>query len=170
MKKLFIVGAMIAGAVALSATDFVVQIDKLPDAENVTKANMGSALGKKYVQFTAKGATLTGKINVPEAGKYWVYIRDYSQGGKWRCGILYIGDQKVGKFGDNPIEPKQHWQWTKSPFKVDLPAGEIEVKIVSTSNKTRFDAIYFTTEDDADVASINMKEVDEVTPEGYVED
>lgn len=165
MKKLFAVAAMVIGAVALSAADFIVQMEKFPDAENCSKSKMGSALNKEYVTFSAKQATLSGKINVPEAGKYWVYVRDYSQGGKWRCGIVYIGDKKIGKFGDNPIEPKQHWQWTKAPFKVDLPAGEVELKVVSTSNKTRFDAIYFTTEDDVDIATINMKEVPELEPE-----
>ena len=171
MKKLFIIGAMIAGAVALSATDFVVQIDKLPEAPNCVVTHMGSALGQKLVHFTAKQATLAGKINVPESGSYRVYIRDYSQGGKWRCGTLYIGDKNLGKFGDGKLEdPHKRWQWTRAPFKVQLPAGDVEVKIVSDSPYTRFDAIYFTTEDDADISGIDMKQVDEVIPEGYVED
>ena len=176
MKKLFVVGAMIAGAVALCATDFIVQIDKLPEAPNCVVKPMGSAIGRKFVQFTAKEATMSGKISVPEAGDYWVYVRDYSQGGKWRCGIIYLGDQKLGRFGDAPLSEEltpsghhKHWQWTKAPFKVQLPAGEVEVKIVSTSANTRFNVLYFTTEDDADIEEINMKEVDEVVPEGYAD-
>lgn len=166
MKKFFVVAAMVIGAVALSATDFIVQIEKFPDAENVKKSAMGSALNREMVQFTAKQATLTGKIDIPEEGKYWVFVRDYSMSGKWRNGFVYINGKKIGKFGDAPTPDGKGgvWQWNKAPFKVSLPAGEVEVKIVSNSANTRFDAIYFTTADDVDISKVDMSDVPELEP------
>ena len=166
MKKIFVVAAMVIGAVALSATDFIVQVEKFPDAENVKKSKMGSAYNHEMVLFAAKQATMVGKLDIPEAGKYWVYVRDYTMGGKWRNGFVFINGKKIGKFGDNPSPDGKGgvWQWNKAPFKVDLPAGEVEVKIVSNSPNTRFDAIYFTTEDNVDLATIDMNDVPELEP------
>ena len=173
MKKLFAIGTMIAGALALSAADFIVQVEKFPEFEKSSKTiPAGSALGQRYVLFNEKEASLTARVFVPESGRYNVYIRDLSMNGKWRTGYICINRKKFDqKIGDSPT-PDGHgqtWMWTKLPRKIDLRAGsQLEIKLISNSSRTRYDAVYFTTEDHLDLATVNMKDVQELIPEGYV--
>ena len=99
----------------------------------------------KMVLPTEKDTVLAGSYNLDKAGKYQVWIRTFTQGGKWRSGELSINGQSLGKFGDESLKEgeKAHWHWVKLK-ETDLPAGKIELGITSKKGYVRIDAILLT--------------------------
>ena len=146
MKKMLIPIALTAACV-LHAETFRIEGEDLAVTQGKVQIGKHALAfsGGKSVTVTAKETTLEGACKLEKAGKYQVWIRTFTQGGKWRNGELSINGQSLGKFGDEPLKEgeKAHWGWIKLK-EAELPAGKIEFKIFSKMGYVRVDAILLT--------------------------
>ncbi|MCQ2378947.1 MAG: hypothetical protein MJ016_07065 [Victivallaceae bacterium] len=131
-----------------SAAEYRIEWENFPAAEGVAAARWESASGENYLKMSKKGAESVGKFSLPESGNYYVWVRDFTLCGNFRTATLFFNGRKIGKFGDRkPSDGKPGvWQWTRSPGETNLDAGIVEVKIVSDSDYTRFDAMILSTD------------------------
>ena len=157
LALLALVGTIHAEAFRIEGEDLVVQQGNVQIGKHAYDFSKG-----KMVLPAEKGTVLAGSYMLDKAGKYHVWIRTFTQGGKWRSGELSINGQSLGKFGDEPLKEgeKAHWHWIKLK-ETDLPAGKIELGISSKMGFVRIDAIlladdesYTPPEKAADIAKV----------------
>ncbi len=142
MKKLL--AAMIALAIGvLGAAEVVFHAEDIQTPGDWNTAKYANCTVLKCGKI---GGVAEGTFNVPEAGKYNMYVRTSNHGGGFRCVTVSINGMKYGKFGDEKDKPNG-FGWGKCAIPVPLKAGENRIKLVGNSDYTRLDCIVFTTED-----------------------
>ena len=159
MKKLLGLAAVLAFA-GVGATEFMVECDAFPKPDGFVIEYMGKASGGKYLRMTKKNVETTARVALPETGDYFVWVRDFSFAGNSRKAIVLLNDKKAGTFGDKKLADgvtAPAWNWTRSPLKAHLEAGELKITLKALSDYARFDTIILTTDE-------NYK------PEGSVDD
>ncbi len=159
MKKMT---SMIAAAVltaGVGAAEFMVECENFPKPDGFAIEYMGKASQGKYLRMNKKGVSTSARTAIPEAGDYYLWVRDFTMCGNTRKAVIFLNGKKVGTFGDKKTADGKGgvWQWNRSLLKSHLEAGELEIKIVSQSEYTRFDMIILTTDP-------------EYKPEGSVDD
>ncbi len=159
MKKMLTMFAAAMLAAGAGATEFMVECEGFPTDTGFKVDHMGASSKGAFLQLAKRGAAASAKTAIPEAGDYYVWVRDFSYGQNNRKGTVFLNGKKVGSFGDkkSPDGKSGTWMWTRSMLKTHLEAGELEIKLVSNSEYARFDMIIFTTDE-------NFK------PEGKAED
>ncbi len=132
-----------AGTFRIEGEELTVQQGKVQIGQHAHSFSNG-----KVALTVAKETILIGSYNLDKAGKYHVWVRTFTQGGKWRNGELSINGQALGVFGDEPLKEgeKAHWQWIKLNS-VELPAGKVEFKVFSKMGYVRLDALIITDEE-----------------------
>ena len=147
MMKKMLIPVVLTAVCALHAETFRIEGEDLAVPQGKTKLGKHAAAfsGGKSITAAAKGTVLEGAYKLEKAGKYQVWVRTFTMGGKWRNGELSANGQALGKFGDEPLEEgeKAHWHWVRLK-ETELPAGKLELKIVSKMGFVRLDAILLT--------------------------
>ena len=139
----FLIGAVHAGTFRIEGEDLTVRQGKTQIGQHARDYSNG-----KLVLPLSRKTVLSRSYKLDKAGKYQVWVRTFTMGGKWRNGELSINGQPLGIFGDEPLKEgeKKHWHWVKLK-EADLPAGKIEVSIFSKMGYVRIDAILLTDEE-----------------------
>ncbi len=148
MKKFW---AALLGAAALSAgaATFLAEFESFDCAAPAEAKNWGIANGNGYVHFNADKAVIKATLELPETGDYYVWVRAWAANDVFRKATLSINKQIVGTFGDGKPEGNAPgFTWQRSKKKIHLDAGKIEVRAISQSEYTRFDALILTTGDE----------------------
>ncbi|MCQ2379055.1 MAG: hypothetical protein MJ016_07625 [Victivallaceae bacterium] len=159
MKKLMVWAAALAFA-GVGATEFMVECDAFPKPDGFVVEFMGAASGGKYLRMNKRNVETTARVAIPEAGDYYLWVRDFSYAGNTRKAVVLLNDKKAGTFGDKKLAEGTNppaWNWTRSPLKTHLEAGELKITVKAQSDYARFDMMILTTDE-------NYK------PEGKVDD
>ncbi len=138
-----LVGAVHAGTFRIEGEDLTASQGKIQIGNHAYDYS-----GGKMILATARSTVLTGSYKLDKAGKYQVWVRTLTQGGKWRNGELSINGQALGIFGDEPLKEgeKTHWHWIRLKD-AELPAGKIGLSVFSKMGYVRIDAIILTDEE-----------------------
>ncbi|MBR4662971.1 MAG: hypothetical protein IKO93_03765, partial [Lentisphaeria bacterium] len=138
-----LVGAVHAGTFRIEGEDLAVKQGKTQIGKHARDYSNG-----KMVLALSRKTVLSGTYKLDKAGKYQIWVRTLTQGGKWRNGELSINGQALGSFGDEPLKAgeKAHWHWIRLKD-VDLPAGKIELSVFSKMGYVRIDAVILTDEE-----------------------
>ncbi len=148
MKKLMTLLAAAALTAGAGAAEFMIECENFPEADGFVVEYMGISSKGKYLRMNKRNASVSAKTAIPEAGDYYVWVRDYSMCGNSRKATVYLNGKKVGTFGDKKTaDGKAAWEWTRSMLKTHLEAGEVEIKLTSQSDYARFDLILLTTDE-----------------------
>ncbi|MCQ2380556.1 MAG: hypothetical protein MJ025_06530 [Victivallaceae bacterium] len=144
--------AGIAVAVSAVAADYRIEPESFNDIKSWRKSLDANTSGKCQLNATTiTKNVITEKFDLPESGKYYVWVRSFSYGAKARKFSLFVDHKNVGSFGDAPIpagEKNPDLRWEKSKKVLDLKAGKFDVKIVPDSPYTRVDAVVLTSNAD----------------------
>ena len=97
------------------------------------------------------GAVAQTDIDLPEGGKYYLWVRAETRNGGYRTADIKINGKKAGKYGDDKLkdfdgQAAQIWKMRKLP--IELPAGKNHIEIIANSNYTRIDCLLLTTDKD----------------------
>ena len=150
MKKLFvaIAFAVVAGA---GATEMLIKSAAISEKGEWTIGINKSAVGGKIIYSKKKGPenTASGTYNMPEAGKYYIWVQTLTYGEKWRKTDVKFNGKSVGKFGDEGAKrPNPAWTWKRSLAAFDFAEGEFKLELVPMSDASRVGTIILTTDKD----------------------
>ena len=149
--------AVFADAWRMEAEDFI------PEGKWTVGNHALAHSNGKVLVADVKGAVLKGKYEIQKAGKYYVWARTNTLGGNWRQGNLFVNGKDAGLFGDARLKEGQKpglWYWQALGVH-ELPAGEVEFKVLSVRGYVRVDA--FIISDDAKFVPPNdVKEIHKI--------
>ena len=149
MKKLLF--AIIAtSAIAASAVDFRIEAESIGD-KGSWRIGVGSAnIADKQLSAdhkAAENAPAVGVYNCPEDGRYYVWVRTFTVGEKYRKTEVKLNGKVIGKFGDEGSKrstPEMTWKRTLGA--TQLAAGELKIEFKALSKYSRIDSLIFTTD------------------------
>ena len=167
MKKLLVFAAF-AAVVACIGAEYRIEAFTMTKAEGSTWAKHCSGTNGSMWYSPKKGNKLTATYAVPEAGKYFVWVRTgtYNQG--WRKAQIAItaknGGKSVGKAGDKKIpgftKPTLYWEKLLVPLTITEANEEIKVEVTDVGGNSRIDCIILTTNPDYTPSENNDELVD----------
>ena len=151
MKKIIFTIASACIIAAVGATEFRIEAEGVSE-----KADWANSVGKELIggrqiwSNSKKGAenTAKGSYAVPEAGKYYIWVRTHNQGEKYRKTEVKVNGKTVGKFGDEGTKGQKVMAWKRTLAAFDIPAGEMKLELIPLSGYSRIDSIIFTTDKD----------------------
>ena len=102
MLKRYLSFAALAMALAIHAGTFRIEGEDLNVRQGKTQIGQHArdySNGKMVLALSRK-TVMSESYQLDKAGKYQVWVRTLTQGGKWRNGELSINGQALGSFGD----------------------------------------------------------------------
>ncbi|MCQ2380615.1 MAG: hypothetical protein MJ025_06830, partial [Victivallaceae bacterium] len=136
-------------AFALGAASYLTEFESFDCKDPAKAQGWGIANGNGYVQFHGKNAEIMAKLQLPETGDYYVWVRAWAANDTYRKADLTINGKKIGFFGDGkPEGAEPGFTWRRSRRRVHFDAGGIDIRAVGQSPYTRFDAMILTTGDE----------------------
>ena len=167
MKKM-LVFAVFAAVAACFGAEYRIEAFTMTKAEGSTWAKHCSGTNGSMWYSPKKGNKLTGTYTVPEAGKYFVWVRTgtYNQG--WRKVQVSFtaksGAKCVGKAGDKKIpgftKPTLCWEKLLIPLTITEANEEVKVEVTDVGGNSRIDCIILTTNPDYTPSENNDELVD----------
>ena len=149
MKNLLICSLLVLGCAVFADTWRMEAEDFITEGKWVKGKHSINYSGEYVMVSTAAKSTLSGKYEIPKAGKYTVWVRTMTMGGNWRKGNISVNGKMSGEFGDAPLKDGMKsgdWYWVNLGV-FELPAAEVDFKVISTKGYVRVDALVIT--DDA---------------------
>ena len=150
MKKLLVVAAFAIVAVA-GATEMLIKAAAISEKGEWTIGINKSAVGGKIIYSKKKGAEniASGTYNMPEAGKYYIWVQTLTYGEKWRKTDVKFNGKSIGKFGDEGAKrTTPEWTWKRSLAAYDFAEGELKLELIPLSDVSRIGTIILTTDKD----------------------
>ena len=103
-----------------------------------------------------KGNKLNATYVIPEAGKYFVWVRTQTNNQNWRKVQVSFtaknGGKCVGKAGDKKIagftKPRLYWEKLLLPLTITEANEEVKVEVTDVGGNSRIDCIILTTNPD----------------------
>lgn len=148
MKNVAFAFLCLSAALSLYAVEYGVECENFPTSRNVKLAKDELAQNGAFLHFTDENAETTARFNLPQSGDYALWARTMSFGGNFRKVDIYLNGKKAASLGDGTPENNRAgaFTWYHAPALTHLEAGELEIKLVSTSPYTRVDALIFSTD------------------------
>ncbi len=148
MKNIVFALFCLLTSLSLGAANYSVECEKFPASRNVRLFKDELAQNGAFLHFTEENAETTARFDLPQSGDYALWARTMSFGGNFRKIDIYLNGKKVASLGDGTPENNRagSFTWYHAPALTHLEAGELEIKLVSTSPYTRVDALIFTTD------------------------
>ncbi len=164
MKNFFWLAML--GIFSLTAAEYRIEAENFPVKNRWRAGGDQQASGGKIL-FSAekKDNPARAEYNLPEGGRYYVWVRTMSYGERYRHSELRIDGKVIGQFGDEPLEKgmkKPSFLWKRAADPLELSKGKLEVELIPNSGFERVDAIIFSTEETFDPAT--SKPVPELLP------
>lgn len=103
----------------------------------------------------AASGSVSWRLRVPVAGRYWLWGRVLAPDGKHDSFSLAVTDADGGSILEGPwhLPRSASWQWaaatigaSREPTPLDLPAGEVRITVLPREAGTRLDALWITTD------------------------
>lgn len=103
----------------------------------------------------AASGSVSWRLRVPVAGRYWLWGRVLAPDGKHDSFSLAVTDADGGSILEGPwhLPRAATWQWaaatigeSRGPTPLDLPAGEVRITVLPREVGTRLDALWITTD------------------------
>ncbi len=150
MRKLSLLLGFLC-AVVLTAAEYRIEAENFPEKGEWKPESCAAWKLSNQRMLDPKGAkSATAKTTValPEAGRYCFWVRAVSFGGALRQCRVLINGKSVGTFGDRKTPEAIYpiMVWEKALKKLDLPAGDVTIELVSLNPFTRVDALILTTD------------------------
>ena len=132
----------------LAGGTFRIEAEKLDGGWTLRKTS--AAVGKALVSVVKKGSALSGKVILPEPGRYTVWARTFDFGEKYRRTTLFFNGKEIGTVGDDSpraAKAKPVFCWHKAGAPVELAAGPLTVRAVSAGGYARLDAVILSSDE-----------------------
>jgi hypothetical protein len=103
----------------------------------------------------AASGSVSWRLRVPVAGRYWLWGRVLAPDGKHDSLSLAVEDADGGSILEGPwhLPRSAEWAWraatigvARGPTPLDLPAGEVRITVLPREVGTRLDALWITTD------------------------
>ncbi len=142
MKKFLLLCLMLVSFL-LSAANFYVDCCKMPFPGDWRVFN------KAFLAAQKKGSVASGEYTIPESGRYYIWLENFSFGGNWRKISIAINGRNAGKAGDEKSSTLERYPailWSRLPVVMKLDAGKVEIRVKAESANSRVGKILFTTD------------------------
>ncbi|MCQ2377679.1 MAG: acetylxylan esterase [Victivallaceae bacterium] len=153
MKKMGVFPLLTCAALTLSAHTYLIEAERLGANGEFAFVNENPAheSGSTHLYGREVGTRISGKVEIPRAGKYDLYLRNQSYGDNARRMRLRIDGKLCGEVGDEEVSGVRYpcFVWSKCPEKIELSAGVHFFEIETSGMNTRPDALLLT--DDRDL-------------------
>ncbi|OQA87572.1 MAG: hypothetical protein BWY31_00740 [Lentisphaerae bacterium ADurb.Bin242] len=164
MKRIFRMAML--GVFSLTAAEYRIEAENFP-VKNRWRIGIdqGASGGKMLFSAEKKDNQAKAEYNLPEGGRYSVWVRTMSFGEGYRRAEVLINGKSLGQFGDDPLEKnakKPSYLWKRADVPLELSSGKLEIVLNPNSGLERVDAILLTTEENFDPA--NAGKVRELLP------
>ena len=103
----------------------------------------------------AASGSVSWRLRVPVAGRYWLWGRVLAPDGKHDSFSLAVEDAAGAGIMEGPwhLPRSAEWAWraatigvARGPTPLDLPAGEVRITVLPREVGTRLDALWITTD------------------------